>query len=390
MKKQILLLLAFLFGVISYTQAQEKKNDPVENYFSYSPDGKQHFTLSEEQIIIKFLPGVSFEQQANILKSEVVLKPLTKDMLMPSPAVTIAQVNGNVGAEQLKAVLKRLTQHDKIAYANPFLQYKDGTKQGITDRFIVKLKVDADIALLNEMVRQNGLYILEQYKYDRKVYIVEVPKSTGFNALEVANTFYESGKFSSAEPDFLLLLNRSSNPSTLMRDESAPVNTNDTFLDYQWSLNNTGSSIQYNGTPGSDMKVFDAWGISTGSAAIKVAILDEGVDLVHPDLLANLLAGFDATGLGSAGAPSGNDAHGTACAGIVAAVGNNNLGVSGIAYNSKIIPIRIAYSNTSGNWVTSNSMIGTAIDWAWQTGGADVLSNSWGGGSSSSPRTSPP
>ncbi|MBN8566005.1 MAG: S8 family serine peptidase, partial [Flavobacteriales bacterium] len=384
MKKQILLLLAFLFWVIGYAQAPEKKSDLVENYFSYSPDGKQYFTLSEDQIIIKFLPGVSFEQQAKILRSEVLLQPLTKDMLMPSPAVTIAQLNGNVEAEQLKAVLKRLTQHEMIAYANPFLLYKDGTKQGITDRFIVKLKMEADIALLNEMVRQNGLYIREQYKYDRKVYIVEVPKSTGFNGLEVANIFYESGKFSSAEPDFLLLLNRSANRSTLMSDDSAPVNTNDTFLDYQWSLNNTGSSIQYNGTPGSDMKVFDAWGISTGSAGIKVAILDEGVDLVHPDLLANLLAGFDATGLGSAGAPSGDDAHGTACAGIVAAVGNNNLGVSGIAYNCKIIPIRIAYSNAAGNWVTSNSIIGTAIDWAWQTGGADVLSNSWGGGSSSS------
>ncbi len=97
-----------------------------------------------------------------------------------------------------------------------------------------------------------------------------------------------------------------------------------------------------------------------------------------------MLAGYDATGLGSGGAPSGDDAHGTACAGIVAGVGNNAVGVAGVAYSCKIIPVRIAYSDANGNWVTTNASIGTAIDWAWQTAGADVLSNSWGGGSSSS------
>jgi subtilisin family serine protease len=272
--------------------------------------------------------------------------------------------------KNLNALLKRLKQSNLIEYANPFLVYKDGSKQGITDRFIVKLRDALDVPMLNQMVAENALQIVENYKYDNKVFIVKVPKSAGFNALQMANKFYESGKFSSAEPDFLLLLKK--------------FNTNDPFLNYQWSLNNTGSAIQYNGTVGCDMKVFNAWGISTGSTNIKVAIIDEGVDLVHPDLQANMLAGYDATGLGSGGAPSGDDAHGTACAGIVAGVGNNAVGVAGVAYGCKIIPVRIAYSDANGNWVTTNASIGTAIDWAWQTAGADVLSNSWGGGSSSS------
>jgi hypothetical protein len=384
MKKQILLLFAVLLTGTAFSQAQERKSDPINNYFSYSPDGRENYVLSEEQIIIKFLPGVSFEQQSDILKSEALLQHLSVDMMLPSPKVTIAKTTSLLGVEKLTTLLERLEMHNLVEYANPFLIYKDGTKQGVTDKFIVKLKNILDVARLYQMVNDNGLEIIENYKYDRKVYIIKVPKACGFNALEMANRFYETGEFSASEPDFLLLLKNSNTNSPTGNDESTLINTNDTFLDYQWSLHNIGSAIQYNGTVGSDLNVFAAWGISTGSAAIKVAILDTGVDLVHPDLLANLLPGFDATGLGSGGAPSGNDAHGTACAGIVAAVGNNNLGVTGIAYNCRVIPVRIFYQDISGNLISTSLGIGSGIDWAWQTGGADVLSNSWGGGSVSS------
>ncbi|MFK8103964.1 MAG: S8 family serine peptidase, partial [Saprospiraceae bacterium] len=157
----------------------------------------------------------------------------------------------------------------------------------------------------------------------------------------------------------------------------------DPFVNNQWSLNNDGNNTSsYGGVPGADMKVFAAWTASTGTN-IKVAILDEGVDLDHPDLAGNMLAGYDATGQSSGGNMQGDDAHGTACAGIVASVGNNNLGTAGVAYSSKIVPVRIAYSS-GPNWVTSNAWIGNALNWSWQTGGADVLSNSWGGGGSSS------
>ena len=132
------------------------------------------------------------------------------------------------------------------------------------------------------------------------------------------------------------------------------------------------------------MDVDLAWSHSTGEG-IKVAIIDEGVDLNHPDLSTNLINGYDATNRSSAGHPSGDDAHGTACAGIVASVANNSTGTAGVAYNAKIMPIRIAYSfNYRGQsyWNTSNSWIADGINWAVDNG-ANILSNSWGGGSPS-------
>jgi subtilisin family serine protease len=335
--------------------------------YANSPDGRVFFELSESKMLIKFDDNVSFETIQKTLQQEPLLKKITKTMVLPSPKnAVLAEITKPLSFNDYNAILKRLELQPSVVYAHAFLKYEDGTLQGITNRVAVKLKSTGDYGKLDAVIRKNGLKLLEKNMYDPLVYFVQVPKNS-INPLDLANQLAENGQFAWAEVDFLRLMNR--------------FNTNDTFLANQWSLNNTGSALQNNGTPGADMRVFNAWGISTG-ANIKVAIIDEGVDLVHPDLAGNMLPGFDGTGLGSAGAPSGNDAHGTACAGIVAAVGNNSLGVAGVAYSAKIIPIRIAYSSGS-SWITTNAQIGTSIDWAWNQGGADVLSNSWGGGSSS-------
>lgn len=154
----------------------------------------------------------------------------------------------------------------------------------------------------------------------------------------------------------------------------------DVYDGYQWHLNNTGQTY---GTVGVDISAKDAWSASSAAGSgVTVAVIDEGVDLSHPDLAANLVAGYDATGLGSNGAPSGDDAHGTCCSGIIAAVTDNSKGVAGIAHGAKIMPVRIAYDDGSGSWVTYDSWIADGITWATNNG-ADVLSNSWGGGSDS-------
>ncbi len=153
--------------------------------------------------------------------------------------------------------------------------------------------------------------------------------------------------------------------------------TSDQYDHLQWSLKNT---RQLWGTSGADIKAVEAWQVSQGSSNTVIAIIDEGVDLGHPDLAGKLVTGYDATGLGSGGGPSGDDAHGTNCAGIAAAITNNSLGVAGIARLAKIMPVRIAYSGADGHWVSTDAQIADGINWAVNHG-ADVLSNSWGGGS---------
>jgi subtilisin family serine protease len=126
------------------------------------------------------------------------------------------------------------------------------------------------------------------------------------------------------------------------------------------------------------MRLEEAWNVTPGGCEdIVIAIIDDGVTLTHEDLMANLLPGYDATGGGSGGAHTSGDGHGTFCAGTAAAVGDNGIGVAGVAYNCRILPVR-AYSTDSSN----TAFFVDAFDWAWNNG-ADVLSNSWGWSSSS-------
>lgn len=369
-----LVAIALLFGLELHAQ---EVDDPMPDLQRFSSErltfeneaGRSQYALSTRYVLIEFNQEVPQSRQSEMLGEDVAFAPITDETFLPAPRVAMAALRDNISEQEVVDLLSRLAAHPEVRYANPFLEFEDGTLKGIQDRFHVKLRSTADLRVLEAMAREHGAVVLEHYPFDPLVYVLSADKRAAGNAFELARLFEESRRFVYAEPDFLLLMKR--------------MSTNDTFLAYQWSLNNTGSAIQYNGTPGADMEVFNAWTVSTGSASIRIAILDEGTDLTHPDLTGNLVAGFDATGLGSGGGPSGNDAHGTACAGIVAAIGNNNLGIAGIAYNSKIVPIRIAY-DVNGNWVTSWSWIATAINWAWNQGQADILSNSWGGGGPSS------
>ncbi|MEO7046549.1 MAG: S8 family serine peptidase [Ferruginibacter sp.] len=264
--------------------------------------------------------------------------------------------------DSLLSVLKTLRNDTDVLYANPFLVYKDGTLQGLTNQLIVRLKTSTDIASLSSLFKQFNVIGIDKNKYIDREYILTINTNQNLDALDIADKLFETGLFDYCEPDFVKL---------------GMFKTNDPVYSLQWGVHNTG---QYNGTTNADINVVNAWTIATGTG-IKVAVLDEGVDLNQPDLQANLLSGYDALGLGSNGAPTGDDAHGTACAGIIAAVANNNIGVTGVAYSSKIIPVRIGSNET----ISITASI-AGINWAASaTGGnADILSCSWGGGSSSS------
>ncbi len=126
--------------------------------------------------------------------------------------------------------------------------------------------------------------------------------------------------------------------------------------------------------------VADAWAVTRGSADVRVAVLDEGVDTAHPSLKAAVVAERDFIGgNGNSAMPAGNDAHGTACAGIVLSRDNN---YPGIAPNCSLIAARIAMDDGSGHWIFDDFATSDAIDWCWRQGAA-VLSNSWGGGAPS-------
>lgn len=184
------------------------------------------------------------------------------------------------------------------------------------------------------------------------------------DSIEMSRRLEESGLASYAQPNYVRRLSRVATP-------------NDPRFPSQWSLDNDAPSL---GTKDCDLDAVEGWEITEGCAGVTIAILDEGCDLTHPDYAANLVGGYDFPFDDANASPTPWDAHGTACAGVAAAISNNGLGVAGVASGCRIMPVRIAYSPMPGaNWVTTDAWLSNALAWAF-TNGADVLSNSWGGG----------
>ena len=159
---------------------------------------------------------------------------------------------------------------------------------------------------------------------------------------------------------------------------------NDPLYADQWGHDNTGQMVSYDwsththtgptvGTPGFDSHAQEAWDKSQGygSSAVVIAILDSGVDIDHPDL--NLVAGYDyGDNDTNPDDDSGNPGHGTACAGVAAAVANNSLGVTGIAGGCSIMPLKVANNAGSMYFSSIQNAIYHAAD-----NGADIASMSF-------------
>ena len=264
--------------------------------------------------------------------------------------------------------------------ANPVFQTADA-ELIISDQFVATFPAGESQEEINALNSSHGTEIVEPILGQENTFVLRVLPESQLDALAMANLYQESGATVSAAPNFVRITRPSPEPSTPSKaDGIGPMaGTNDTFYTDQWFLNEVDQYGSFMNTADADIDAPEAWNQTTGSPSVIIAIIDEGVDRVHEDLSAKMVPGFDATGLGSGGSPSGGDAHGTGAAGIAAGVSNNSLGIAGVCRNCSIMPVRIAYDDGFGNWVTTDAGIASGIGYAYLNGAA-VLSNSWGGG----------
>ncbi|MCW5946224.1 MAG: S8 family serine peptidase [Fimbriimonadales bacterium] len=105
-----------------------------------------------------------------------------------------------------------------------------------------------------------------------------------------------------------------------------------------------------------------AWSYTTGSPDVIIAILDSGVSATHEDLAANIVPGWNTFSNNSD--TSDVAGHGTAVAGVAAAAGNNGKGIASVAWNCKIMPMRITDAQGYGYYSTAAS----ALTWSSDRG----------------------
>jgi subtilisin family serine protease len=222
--------------------------------------------------------------------------------------------------------------------------------------------------------------------------LVQLPNGTD---VQSAITAYESNPdVLYAEPDYMISIIPDQPGSIVHEINSATILSlpNDANFSYQWSFHNTG---QAGGTPGADINAPAAWDISTGSNSVVVAVIDTGVLYTHSDLSPNIWDNTDelpGNGIdddhngyiddvrgwnfvNSSNNPIDDQEHGTHVSGTIGAVGNNAIGVAGVNWQVKIMPLKAFNEYGEGN--TSDAIL--AIEYA-NANGASIISNSWGGG----------
>lgn len=190
----------------------------------------------------------------------------------------------------------------------------------------------------------------------KNYYLLRIQNSIN-NAITVEGTFEKDNKIIWSEQQTARQMSKK--------------NWNDPRIGDQWHLNNTG---QRGGTAGVDANVFPAWNLGVSGDGVQICIVDDGLEKDHDDLSANFVLADSRDLNGNNGndpSPTSNaDDHGTACAGVAAAIGNNNTGVSGVAYDANLSGVRlIAAANTPADEVTALTL---------SPNNNHIYSNSWG------------
>ena len=174
------------------------------------------------------------------------------------------------------------------------------------------------------------------------------------DAEEVAAEYRALPEVEYAEPNYEISLNHDGGGFK-------HLHPNDVRFSEQWGLDNDGRN---GGKEGADIGAMRAWVTTTGDDDIVVAVLDSGVDYTHSDLQNNIwvrpenIRQYEDRELGSiedvhgynavenTGDPMDDNGHGTHCAGIIGAEGGNEIGISGVNWKVKIMPLK--FMNAGG------------------------------------------
>lgn len=357
MKKKIVLLI--VIGLLLIPLSVIGENAVVE-------------PLCNQREQLQFLTGQDFPLSPEYVTSELIVKFKNNIEVSISASSGLNQIIGDVSATFPKGILK--TGIESIDMLNKEFNVNAAEKL---------IEDDSVPELLN-------------------VYIFSIDEDV--NVFSAAEAYMNDTSVEYAEPNYIY---------------HYCIIPNDPYFNDQWALHNTGQS---GGTPDADIDAPEAWDIETGSSDVVIAIIDSGVDYTHPDISNNIWINEDEdrnhngkfdkwpwwlkkNGVygdinrkdddgngyaddiigwefaGKYGIIDDNDpmdtlGHGTICAGISGAVGNNGIGISGVSWNCKIMPVKV------GSKTIRLSNVVRGIIYAAKNG-ADVISMSLGGLSSS-------
>ncbi|MFC1806413.1 S8 family serine peptidase, partial [Planctomycetota bacterium] len=248
--------------------------------------------------------------------------------------------------------------HDRGAldFEGPLYQLGDAPV-AVTDEIIVQYRRGVDGNAIRALHERLGVEVA-RVKARRGLYVVRLKRGSRLSPLAVANRLFEDGKTAFAHPNFVT--------------EKVPLFTpNDPMVGDQWHLENDGVGTK---VLDADVDASAAWDVTQGDVGIRIAVLDDGVEILHEDLASQVLDAFDFWENDSN--PTAGQ-HGTSVAGVAAAAWNNGVGVSGAAANCKLTACRwgLTVEDDADMFYWAAGMLAGPPTAPSQ--GADVITNSW-------------
>ncbi len=344
-----------------------------QDYY-YVRDRKVKLLRLPDSFAVRYRPTVSAQTMARRLMDNADLSTAEERKELPRNRVVIITLPPTERLSVSSSTLSTLAADEDIEFIAPV--YRDpqsGLRLVATDEITVRFKPGITPEAIATFNAEQGITNVQQNRFVANQYILKV--SNPADVLTIANRYQASELTEFAEPNFVSEFKKTDLP----RGE---------FFPEQWHLLNSGQGA---GVAGEDVDAAAAWKITTGDPAITVAIIDDGVDIDHPDLKASIwnnpnpnepdVNGWDFYNDSPDPRPkqfappyhhlTGNDSHGTPCAGVVAATNHHQKGVVGIAHQCKILPVKIFMADD----LVPFNVLADAIRYSGQK--ADILSNSW-------------
>lgn len=289
----------------------------------------------------------------------------------------------------------------------PSISRKDETRQTAVEKttasapeVLVRFKTGVSVEQIKQIALANNDVMADEIESVGGLSVIDDLDNA--DAESVAEYYAAmTDKVAYAEPNYEINLSDPAEvPSVkdlVYRSKAADAPSDPLFAD-QWALNNLG---QDGGTKRADIDALEAWASTKGSEEVVVAVLDTGVDYTHEDLAGNMwsrpdnLAAYTDDELGtindlhgyngtdSVADPMDTNGHGTHCAGIIGAEGDNGIGVSGINQKVRIMPLKFLGRGGFGSTNDAIEAINYAIDRKKKGVNVRIISASWGSTSKS-------
>ena len=283
---------------------------------------KVHFTQSSDEIFIVYQTADNESRQQ--IQRQFNLTPVQ----MNSKGTRVIY---SINNQDTLILCREIESMQGVGSAYPIISDQNGFKKPVLSNAVtVQFKPAVDYASCRNILTEIGCQVITGH-WTPGYFTVRIP--AGYSV-------FQTIRFLNQRDDVLF------SEFCIGGFQDWSFTPNDTYFSQQQNLDNTGqvSSCECEPYSDHDIDAKSAWEMTSGDPNIIIALVDTGVQLDHPDLAANILdRGEEDWDFSSeiGVEPVDEDGHGTACAGIIAAVTDNDLGVSGIAFDCKIMPLKV-------------------------------------------------